>query len=93
MPMEKSRYPKEWPEIARRIKASAGWKCQKCGKQCRKPGEKLDTHQRTLTVHHIDHRPENCAPENLIALCAPCHLREDARHHAETRKSKEKRPR
>ena len=48
MPMEKSRYPKEWPEIARRIKANAGWKCQKCGKQCRKPGEKLDTHQRTL---------------------------------------------
>jgi hypothetical protein len=27
-------------------------------------------------------------PENLMAMCAPCHLRYDAKHHAETRKRK-----
>ena len=93
MPMDKRRYPPNWKEIAWRVKSTAAWKCQKCGKQCRLPGEKLDTHQRTLTVHHIDHNPENCAIENLIALCAPCHLKADAKHHAETRKNKEKRTR
>lgn len=93
MPMDKGRYPANWKQIALAVKEAAGWKCQGCGKQCRRPGEKLDTpgkagHQYTLTVHHKDHRPENCQPENLIALCAPCHLRADAEHHADTRRKK-----
>ena len=88
MPMDKARYPADWEAIARKVKEEAGWRCQGCGKQCRRPGEPLDTHQRTLTVHHIDHCPENCAPENLIALCAPCHLMADAQHHATTRKER-----
>ena len=87
MPMEKERYPANWKEIAFSVKQKAGWKCQKCGKQCRKPGEPLDTHTRTLTVHHKDHQPENCSDDNLIALCAPCHLRADANFHAEHRRS------
>lgn len=87
MPMDKKRYPKNWREIALGVKEAAGWKCEECGKQCRKPGEPFDTHKRTLTVHHKDHVPENCDPSNLIALCAPCHLRADAKHHAETRRS------
>ena len=37
-----------------------------------------------LTIAHLDHVPENCAPENLKALCQRCHLRYDAAHHAET---------
>lgn len=86
MPMEHERYPANWKDIARGVKDRAGWKCQQCGKQCRKPGEKLDSHQRTLTVHHINHIPEDCRPENLIALCAPCHLKADAQWHAERRK-------
>ena len=31
-----------------------------------------------LTVAHLNHIPEDCRPENLRALCAPCHLRYDA---------------
>lgn len=88
MPMDHKRYPKNWHEIATRIKESADWKCQKCGKQCRKPGDPFDTHRNTLTVAHLNHRPEDCRSENLMALCAPCHLRYDARHHAETRRMK-----
>lgn len=31
-------------------------------------------------------KSEDCSTENLMAMCAPCHLRYDASHHAETRK-------
>ena len=93
MPMEKGRYPSDWRLIAQAVKEAAGWRCQQCGKQCRKPGERLGTpgkagHQWTLTVHHRDHKPENCSTENLVALCAPCHLRADAAWHAERRRKK-----
>lgn len=86
MSMDKKRYPKEWNQIAAAVKEAAGWKCQKCGKQCRKPGEPFDTHRNTLTVAHLNHTPEDMRPENLLAMCAPCHLRYDAKHHAETRR-------
>lgn len=29
---------------------------------------------------------KHCDPSNLIALCAPCHLKADKEHHAETRR-------
>lgn len=31
-----------------------------------------------LTVAHLDHRPENCARDNLRALCQRCHNAYDA---------------
>lgn len=40
-----------------------------------------------LTIAHLDHQPENCAPENLKALCQRCHLRYDSQHNAETSRS------
>jgi hypothetical protein len=33
-------------------------------------------------VAHLDHNPQNCADENLKALCQRCHLTYDAKHHA-----------
>ena len=45
-----------------------------------------------LTVAHLDHQPENCAPGNLKAMCQRCHLRYDSQHHqrnaAATRRAK-----
>jgi len=38
-----------------------------------------------LTVAHLNHTPEDCADDNLLALCNRCHLAYDADHHAETR--------
>jgi 5-methylcytosine-specific restriction endonuclease McrA len=35
-----------------------------------------------LTIGHLDHTPENCADDNLRALCQRCHLTYDAKHHA-----------
>jgi len=37
-----------------------------------------------LTIAHLDHTPEHCAPENLRAMCQRCHLTYDASHHAAT---------
>lgn len=88
MPMERERYPADWERIAFEIKTSADWKCQKCGKQCRRPGEPFDTHKNTLTVAHLNHTPEDVSEENLMAMCAPCHLRYDAQHHVETRRKR-----
>ncbi len=39
MPMQRSLYPKNWDEIARRIKQSANWHCQQCNKPCLLPKE------------------------------------------------------
>jgi len=75
---DKSLYPPDWAEIALREKERAHWMCEECGADCHAPSSQ---HNR-LTVHHLDHNPANCAPDNLIALCAPCHLRADSKHHA-----------
>lgn len=88
MPMERDLYPPDWEELSHRKKQDTDWMCEVCGRQCRKPGEPFDTHKRTLTVSHLDHNPANCDPTNLKAMCAPCHLRYDAKHHAETRRKK-----
>lgn len=37
-----------------------------------------------LTVAHLDHQPEHCAPENLKAMCQRCHLAYDREHHGQT---------
>ena len=45
-----------------------------------------------LTIAHLDHNPENNAPENLRALCQKCHLNYDIEHHKETRRKNKKLP-
>lgn len=78
MPMNRSLYPEQWDAIAAAVKEQAGWRCESCNAQCRYPGEKFDTHRRTLTVAHINHTPMDCSEENLVALCPACHLAYDA---------------
>ncbi len=77
MPMNRSKYPHDWDEIACRIKHAADWCCEKCQMQCRRPSETFDTHVRTLTVAHINHIELDCRGENLVALCSACHLKYD----------------
>ena len=92
MPMRKDAYPPDWDSIARAVKESAKWRCQDCGKQCRRPGEPFDTHKRTMSVAHLDHNPQNCEVENLRGWCSKCHLAYDLKHHmrnaARTRRAK-----
>jgi len=74
-PMDRSRYPDNWDEIAREYKESIGWKCENCGI---KHMEDL-TMGSCLTVHHPDHDPEN-VDARLEGLCARCHLRSEMRY-------------
>ena len=76
MPMDRSKYPDNWEEMARRIKNRAKWRCEQC-KLVHNP----NSASTTLTVHHKDGDPSNCADDNLIALCAPCHLRAQRTTH------------
>lgn len=64
----RSTYPENWQEIAERTKADANWRCVRCGH----PHD--PKHGYTLTVHHMDLDPQNCAWWNLAALCQRCHL-------------------
>jgi len=103
MPMRKSDYPPIWPALALAIKEAADWICADCGMQCRRPDEPFDTHRRTMSVHHLGvDKPDgspgsmrdkmDCRTENLIALCAKCHLARDLPGHilnaARTRRQK-----
>lgn len=45
----------------------------------------------TLTVAHLNHQPSDCSPENLRALCAPCHCRYDLAAMAQKRALKAER--
>ena len=72
--MDRSKYPADWEEIARKVKDEAGWKCERCGQK-----HDTATGKTILTVHHLDRDPSNCKRENLIALCAVCHLQDEAK--------------
>lgn len=76
---EKGRYPKDWKAISTSVKEEQGWCCKWCGARHGEPhpftGSKV-----ILTTAHLDHQPENCAKENLAALCQLCHNRYDAPH-------------
>ena len=61
-------YPKNWKEIADRIKLFNQWRCERC----QHANEHSSGH--VLTVHHLDGDKSNCADWNLAALCQRCHL-------------------
>jgi hypothetical protein len=65
---EGSQYPPNWNEIAQAVKDAADWKCVRCGHR-----HEPETGY-TLTVHHLDIDPRNCAWWNIPALCQRCHL-------------------
>lgn len=94
-PEDRGRYPDDWPAISERIRfARAAGRCE-CTGQCR-TGHKSRCRARhgephpitgstvVLTVAHLDQTPENCAEDNLAAMCQRCHLAYDAAQHAAT---------
>ncbi len=68
-------YPDDWPQIARRIKQLARWRCEHCGRK-HDPANGY-----TLTVHHLDGWKPNTSYRNLVAMCQRCHLRWQATWH------------
>jgi hypothetical protein len=88
MPVDYSKYPKDWKQISRRIRFErAGGKCEWCGAENYQPhpitGAKV-----VLTVMHLDHDVNNNAEDNLKAACQKCHNSYDAKHRADNRKKK-----
>ena len=83
MPFHAERYPPNWSEISLATRQEAGWRCQFCGAAHGQPNP-LTGSRVVLTVAHLDHDTTNSAPENRRALCQLCHLRHDARHHADS---------
>lgn len=86
----KSRYPKNWHEISRRIRFErAGGRCE-CTGQCgldhgaRCKAVHNEPHPKTLarvvlTTAHLPGREiEQCGDDDLIAACQLCHNRMDA---------------
>lgn len=91
MPFKRELYPANWRAISLAIRERAGWRCEFCGAAQGEPHPETGSRV-VLTVAHLDHNPQNCAPDNLRALCQCCHLRYDAaehaRHAAETRRQR-----
>lgn len=97
-PENRTRYPNDWKALSERIRfGRADSRCE-CDGRCHSPSHPYqgrcyarhgDGHPVTgsrvvLTVAHLDHTPENCADDNLRAMCQACHLAYDRDHHAET---------
>jgi hypothetical protein len=41
VPWDRKLYPEDWEQIALKIKTDVGWKCQGCGRDCRRTGEAM----------------------------------------------------
>lgn len=92
MPHDKTKYPKDWSEISKRIRFErAGNKCEWCGAANHEP-HPVTGGMVTLTVAHLDHNPESDDESRMRALCNSCHNAYDApmraQHAAETRRKK-----
>ena len=61
-------YPPDWAAISLAVREAAGWRCVRCDHPHDPPTGY------TLTVHHLDLDPSNCAWWNLAPLCQRCHL-------------------
>lgn len=66
--MRNDGYPKDWEEIAYRIKEKASWVCERCGHK------HSPTEGYMLTVHHLNSVKSDNREANLVALCQRCHL-------------------
>ena len=75
-----SRYHEEWSVLSRYVRSLFNHHCARCGLECSRPKGSREF----LQVHHIDENPGNNDLENLIPLCARCHLQieKEARLHA-----------
>jgi len=100
MPVDWSRYPKNWKRIVAGIRRRARGRCEWCGARHGLPhpvtGSKV-----VLTTAHLGepfaldadkHDKRDIRAENLAALCQKCHLNHDRDEHREnTRRNREAR--
>ena len=82
------RYAKNFRQRTDERKQHVGFCCEGCGAKERTLALSKDGHPYMvfLAGSHKNHDPENLAVE-LQVLCQSCHLKYDAKHHAEVRKA------
>ena len=88
-------YPPDWREISARIRQRSMGQCEclgECGlhhdHRCTETNGEPAVWAKgkiMLTVAHLDHTPENCADNNLRAMCQRCHNRYDAEDRRKNR--------
>ena len=107
MPVDWSRYPKDWKRIREAILTRSGGQCEcagECGLHRTTPGPRRCLERNghraqwanglvVLTVAHLNHDTQDNRPANLKAMCQRCHLRYDATHHAKNAKATRERKR
>lgn len=96
-PENRHRYPDDWDAISARIRSERACNRCECDGRCGKHSGRCEArnhqpHPQTrsfvvLTVAHLDHVPENCDPDNLMAMCQRCHLAYDAPRKREDRRA------
>lgn len=81
MPMNRAYYPKNWEEIARKVKEEAQWKCEECGRQCKIPEESwVDFVKRVAPNNHDLLREVAEKPVRFVLTVAHLnHIPEDVR--------------
>ena len=93
MPVDWSKYPKDWQAIRNHILTRAQNRCEFCGAANTQPHPETGS-KVVLTIAHLDHDPSHNHFDNLKALCQKCHLTYDAKlhakHAAETRRAKQR---
>ena len=89
----RSKYPKNWPEIRAAILGRANDRCEgsPAYPDCR--AVNYHAHPVTgsyviITIAHLDHDPANNWEDNLRAWCQRCHNTYDAPHRAAGRKAR-----
>lgn len=91
MPVDWSRYPKNWPRVVRGIRRRSRGFCEWCGAQNKHP-HPITGSIVVLTTAHLGepfsvkadkHDKHDIRAENLAHLCQRCHLRHDIREHVE----------
>jgi hypothetical protein len=87
-PENRARYPKDWKAISSRIRFERAHSRCECDGECGadhvgRCSEVHGSHHTltgsivVLTVAHLNHQPEDCADDNLKAMCQRCHNRYD----------------
>ena len=81
--MNRADYPPDWEQISLYVRwVRAQGQCESCGAWHGYAHPETGSRV-VLTVAHLDHNTANNDLANLRALCQACHLRHDARLHAQ----------
>lgn len=73
MPVKRSDYPKDWKQIALRVKTQAKWTCQQCGRPCKRPDESWDEFKFRLARRSKDLYLE-CCNKKIRFVLTTAHL-------------------